>query len=725
MAKIKLDTQKLKQLMQQRVELVALGVTGFLALLLFVVGVLMALRTESQIKKSKDISAALSSKLAGATPDSKEDKNGKKLPEWAEVPIDRFPTVAWYHTATDTSPKKRNPKIRPVETVTKVVNEGSESFIYHCQVFPIVAGVFQYDWRPRQAKIEARQVSQVGFGGAQGFEPTKNLVPQRMALVVATFPYREQVKDYLKALRIDTVEELRSKGLLPTFLGLNVYRGEPGADGKVNWKPLYSTETGRLEIDPGLKNLLQISPFDTVTVEQYGPFMVQGADMPLPKLGRGKYPKFTLPGGIEPRPVSEPTPAGPETGKFPKLPPQGPITMPKGGVPDPGEAKEGPPLKEVSLSELPKSLQDQLKGKFDLWNPVGVVSEDAKKGFPGYGFPGMPSMKDGKFKFPVPQQPPGKKPDEKDGEKSDDDAKTEDASKGATTLEEIPEKILIRFLDVGLKPGQMYQYRVQVRMKNPNYKKEKEVAYTALARAKELTSPKVYTPLVNIPEDFAFYVMDQSPLATKVKSPRGAERNAIKEGMIPVQIHQFVGIVKDDDEEQTTPFQVADWVIAERIFVGRGQVIGRRVEVEVPVWDDRRDEFVLGWTNVRTGTGKGSKTKPHNSLVIKFGPDDGPVLADFWGGKASEGNVEALVWGPDGSLVVRNCHEDSARPKTSEERALNPFAAERQERYDTWRARVERARPAPSGGGVIMPGKGPIVPGKGPFPGKGPVPGKG
>src|SRR5262249_39747858 len=133
-----------------------------------------------------------------------------------------------------------------------------------------------------------------------------------------------------------------------------------------------------------------------------------------------------------------------------------------------------------------------------------------------------------------------------------------------------------------------------------------------------------------------------------------------------------------------------------------GEVLGYRgLEVEVVVWDEHRDAFVLGSRSFRGS--KGGKFKRRDALRIEFGLENRSVLVDFWGGKTSEGNVEALVWGPDGTLSVRNAHDDSARPRTPEERARRPRAAERLDRYDAWRARVQEARAQTPTGPIVMP----------------------
>jgi hypothetical protein len=51
----------------------------------------------------------------------------------------------------------------------------------------------------------------------------------------------------------------------------------------------------------------------------------------------------------------------------------------------------------------------------------------------------------------------------------------------------IPDYCLLRVIDVTVQPGKVYQYRLRVRMANPNYGR-KDVAAPELARDRELCS---------------------------------------------------------------------------------------------------------------------------------------------------------------------------------------------------------------------------------------------
>src|SRR5262249_30690737 len=152
-----------------------------------------------------------------------------------------------------------------------------------------------------------------------------------------------------------------------------------------------------------LKDLFSRTPFDTDTVDQYGDYLVHGAAMPLPRLARGKYPEFTLP-GVTPR--SSPLTPAPED----KKPPVTSSKKDKDKMGLPGTKTDGVPeaaavkWKEVPRSKLPKALQAQLKGKIDFWSYHGLVSAEAGKG----DLPGAPFIPGGlkKSGFPTGGKPP-------------------------------------------------------------------------------------------------------------------------------------------------------------------------------------------------------------------------------------------------------------------------------------------------------------------------------
>src|SRR5262249_33560162 len=69
----------------------------------------------------------------------------------------------------------------------------------------------------------------------------------------------------------------------------------------------------------------------------------------------------------------------------------------------------------------------------------------------------------------------------------------EEATPGVLGTDEapsVPEYVLVRFFDFTIKPGETYEYRVQVRMANPNYQRTRDVAYPELAKDPELKPSK-------------------------------------------------------------------------------------------------------------------------------------------------------------------------------------------------------------------------------------------
>src|SRR5262249_57046242 len=79
---------------------------------------------------------------------------------------------------------------------------------------------------------------------------------------------------------------------------------------------------------------------------------------------------------------------------------------------------------------------------------------------------------------------------------------------------EAPDCALIRFLDIYIEPGMVYQYRIQIRMTNPNYKR-KDVRED-LARDKELNSPWYELPeKLFVPEELEYFAVDMKQLDSK------------------------------------------------------------------------------------------------------------------------------------------------------------------------------------------------------------------
>src|SRR5262249_51361721 len=141
---------------------------------------------------------------------------------------------------------------------------------------------------------------------------------------------------------------------------------------------------------------------------------------------------------------------------------------------------------------------------------------------------------------------------------------------------------------------------------NPYYGLPKEVDAANWATLKLLSPANTHvprpvpaitlTPPVTIPGEYFYYAVDQHPLTSDI-SPGGNDKQPLDHDKVPVQIHRWLGSTSVGDAGER---QVGDWVIAERLLVRRGELIGRRLKpgpkdkdktdvnvvlVEVPEWD--------------------------------------------------------------------------------------------------------------------------------------------
>ncbi len=684
--KLKVDTQQLKQLLREKVEFVGLGVACFLTVLFLGMGLVAAFGARSPDVKITADALALKKKIADAEPLTEAVPEAGKDPAVVKVdsggkwplglPGDRFPAVTWFDASGAGEVKKRNPPILPIDVVDRA---GNVKFV-QLDALEVPVPMYQVT---RDQKIDVLKTP-------DGKNlPAYALRTQRLVVVNATFPYKEQMDLYRKALRIEKAEELTEKGLAPKLAGLNVYRRVILSEDKATeWEPVYAAEKdGKVTARKPIHDLLTRCAYDESMLQQYGQLMPGTANTPLPRPAHGGYPKLQLEGIV----AREVEGAKSEDGPPMKGGPGG-FNLPGGAEKekkDPGAmvANLPPALPpwQLPLKILPRAFRERLSGKVNYFNPFGAFPDEegakddgaGKQGILGMApkgsmFPGM--MKGGKL--------PGMQPMGKEGE-------GEKGGEAGTSGMSENGKVLVRFVDADVQPGVTYQYFVQVRMANPNYGKTSEVAYDSLAEQKELLSPGALTPTVTIPGEFHFYLVDQHPLETKVRGQRTTIDYAPREvpaDKVPVQIHKWVRQVIAGDE-----YQVNNWVIAERLLLTRGETIGRQgVEVEVPVWDIFRNAFVLGAMG-NVGKGKAvPRAAVKTALPIDFGPDDGrpPVLADFTRGTArfEDGNTEALIVEPDGSLVVRNSREDSD--------PASEVGKDRVQRYDTWRNRIRSLRGA-------------------------------
>ena len=239
----------------------------------------------------------------------------------------------------------------------------------------------------------------------------------------------------------------------------------------------------------------------------------------------------------------------------------------------------------------------------------------------------------------------------------------------------VPDYCLVRFLDVTVKPGETYEYRVAVKMANPLYKRDE------LAVAQQYTLQQVIAgkpqevaahagdkePLqFRVPDEGFYYAVDEKPEGVPFVTPANQEKAAL-------QIHRWLEQVQVNPGNKDSTVPVGEWSILERLLVKRGEFIGTVAKVEIPIWDPAQEAFVMA--TAPDTTGPRSRALPQKGVPVDFSTD--ALLVDFEGG--GKVPAEMLILTPDGKLVVRDGRIDSDD-------------ADRKQRVQEWKERLNEVK---------------------------------
>jgi hypothetical protein len=216
----------------------------------------------------------------------------------------------------------------------------------------------------------------------------------------------------------------------------------------------------------------------------------------------------------------------------------------------------------------------------------------------------------------------------------------------------MPEYCLLRILDPTVQPGQVYQYRLQVRMASPNFGR-KDVAAPELAREKENRSDWYEVPQkVVVAPELLYYAVDQMELDGR-RNYKGINRDiSLDKDRAALQIHRWLEtFATHNDWRRAMP--VGEWVIAERVVVPRGEYVGGEQRIEFPYWRTTQERFVIA-------TEPGA-TRKQPGVRVSFAPDrpDGldTILVDFEGGPRE---YERVFRGLDETINKRKARDASA-----------------------------------------------------------------
>jgi hypothetical protein len=453
------------------------------------------------------------------------------------------------------------------------------------------------------------------------------VLPRRMVIVEGAYPLRKQLENMMAALHSPTLADAFRE---LTFAGLNVQRREVGPDGK----PI--GEYADFGFEDALRVIARASGKRWAEDDpELKPLILPGLVYNLPEqLDERKYPDLAAKLGDIKKALE--------------------VIKEKGQTLDVAQAPEQFNVGDADLLAGSGGTQ-QTTGQGGAAKPGGgkgavALSNEAAN---------QPATKPGAT------AKPGK------GGMAD--------VAGGTTLNanwEPPEYCLIRFYDAVVDPGRTYEYRYQIKMRNPNKDRPKEVAYKDLADKALVLSPWFEVgQRVTIPADFHFYAVDTKELEVTSK---GGKYVGPRDQVV-LQLQRWVDLYNAADKRDPQP--VGDWAVADQVRFSRGEFIGGTQSIEMPVWSWFDEKFVIA---------SDPNARRQKKVPVQFTESDSqcPVLVDFSSSPATYTKPEErravedkdvprelLLLSPEGRLFVRNSVNDAGD-------------SDRKEHFEWWKQRV-------------------------------------
>lgn len=454
-----------------------------------------------------------------------------------------------------------------------------------------------------QASMGIVQLKPVDIDKAEGKKLAEYVYPERMLVVSAAFPFKKQLEEFRSKLRrrdLDELFQLLDSGDANwAFKGFEIQRRVFGPDGKPrgDWEKDYQ-DTLVKTYKPLMQLAVDAEPEDDNMLRF--PFMINpGLVFARPKLARDEH--------YPPTEVPSLTKSMSDLVKMSTVP---------------------------QVKRPPTQLEQKIKGQdLDFMNPLTPFGNEPEPG----ADPNKPDQ----------QQVAKTIGASKDATDKTKDAKGPSEEPSVTYL--IPEYALVRFVDINIQPGFSYQYRFKVKMANPNYQKEKVVAYPGLAKPQFIYANEwTDVPKTDVPLETFWYAVDDRPQVDHVV----------------LQIHKWVDeTITDPNNDVKVP--VADWVVWDKAPAYRGDYIGKVERVQVPIWFVEKERYELARDNKRRNLPDTSARIPVDFTVTQAGANSPAILVDWSGGKQSLTRIgreqakedvalQLLVMNPDGKLVLRN-----------------------------------------------------------------------
>jgi hypothetical protein len=248
----------------------------------------------------------------------------------------------------------------------------------------------------------------------------------------------------------------------------------------------------------------------------------------------------------------------------------------------------------------------------------------------------------------------------------------------------------VRLIDNDVYPGHQYQYRIKVRLQNPNWagpkdgkgEPERKANYELVRRRADADIEIIEGPfvemrdIIRVPREEHLFAIDP-PLA----DPKD-RWNAIqlKPGEALMQIQRWLPYLKIGNFSEP----VGDWIVADMI-ARRGTYLGGTQVVPMPIWSSEFNRYLM-----REIPNAKARDPKRGVVIDPISPGPKQIVVDIQGGTQrlrgttriidDEAATEILLLDEEGQLQVRRSHRDR----------LDPDRAKREENWRSWVEQVEK-----------------------------------
>jgi hypothetical protein len=236
----------------------------------------------------------------------------------------------------------------------------------------------------------------------------------------------------------------------------------------------------------------------------------------------------------------------------------------------------------------------------------------------------------------------------------------------------LPDYCFIRFLDLTLPVndvgGRTFEYRVRIKLLNPNYERPLQVSNPIFAKVKDLFGPWSPVARVTFPEDAYFYANE------RLRDPKRTSSSDEDTDRVWVQLHKWLGYIRAEGAVTNPYYRVGGWWV-DKVLVGRGEYVGRylynptaeqRLAKKIPL--PSNEGKLITWSAIEPdparnnfpGVDKEDKIKTlsllTHTLLVDFQGGQKMRVHDFMAKKAVTRDIpaEILLVDPNGRMTAHS-----------------------------------------------------------------------